>query len=315
MAEFDGGITVLMPVYNCSNYLPAAIRSVVNQTYSEFEFIIIDDGSTDGSAGIAASFNDSRIKLHVKEHTGLADTLNAGIKIAAGKWIARIDADDIAVRNRLQLQAEYIVKHPSVNVLGGYSVYFNEKGKVEFAVRPPSDNEGIRKMLNVHNPINHSTVTFMKQLIIDNGGYDSEMICFEDFELWLRLRDKLHFAIVPEILAYTRLHSKSMTSGASYSQLRSILTANLRQLENSGQRAEDLKEIGFRIDYFYGRKDDARKRRPQLNSFPVIAAYLSTLLPEKSFQKLKRSRIRYKLMTSAAERKLLNAELSDYLSQ
>ena len=112
-------LTVLMPVYNAEKYLKPALESILNQTYKDFEFLIIDDGSTDKSLEIIKSYNDSRIRLIGHEQNQkLIATLNEGIKLAQGEYIARMDADDISAPERLQKQMEFLEKHPATVVLG-----------------------------------------------------------------------------------------------------------------------------------------------------------------------------------------------------
>lgn len=315
MVKLQGGLTVLLPLYNCSKYIEASVRSILTQDYSDFEFLIIDDGSTDNSVEIVSRFNDTRINLHKKKHTGLADTLNVGLNMSEGEWIARLDADDIAVHDRLALQTRFIHNNPGVDVISGSSVYFSGDGKVEFTVCPPSEDQQIKEMLNVHNPINHSAVTFRKDKILAGGGYDVTMNCFEDFELWLRLKDKLKFCILPEYLAFTRIRKDSMTALASYRNIYEILRSNFTQLRSANFTEEYLNDMEFRIEYFYGSKTEARKRRPPLNSAARIAAFMSTFLPEESFNKLKHSRLRYRLSLDKQERARLEKELAKYLTQ
>ncbi len=313
MNRMPGGLTVLMPVYNCSKYLEASVRSVLAQTFVDFEFLIMDDGSTDNPEKVLSRFSDSRINFIRKSHTGLADTLNEGLRLASGNWIARIDSDDIAVSNRLMLQAEYLNSNNDDDVIAGSSVYFSGNGKVKFTVRPPEEDSMIKQMLNVHNPVNHSAVTFRKDKILFGGGYDVNMKCFEDFELWLRLKDKLKFRILPDYLAFTRIRKDSMTAVADYKQIYDILKRNYLNLKESDHDTDYLKELRFRIEFFYGNKDEARRSKPPLDSPARIAAFLSTLLPESSFGKLKNSRLRYRLNLSKQEKKELENELSQYL--
>jgi glycosyltransferase involved in cell wall biosynthesis len=315
MAEFQGGVTVLMPVYNCAEYIGAAIGSVLNQSYRDFELLIVDDGSTDDSVKVAGYFKDSRIRIHSKHHTGLADSLNEGIKLIRSDWVARLDADDIAAEDRLRLQAEYLSNHNDTDVTAGYSVYFSGKKKIEFTVRPPSEDEDIRLMLNIHNPINHSTVTFRKNKIFEAGGYDASMKCFEDFELWLRLKEDLKFHIMPEYLAFTRMRSDSMTATAGYESIYRLLMKNYSGLNSASYSKEYLKELKFRIEFFYGNKDRAREIVPQLSDFKTMAAYLTTMLPEESFNKLKHSRLRYRLSLGKTEKKVLESRLEAILNQ
>jgi len=315
MVKLQGGLTVLLPLYNCSKYVETSVRSILNQTYRDFELLIIDDGSSDNSAETVNKINDSRIVFHKKNHTGLADTLNVGLNMSKGEWIARIDADDIAVRDRLELQTQFLYNNPDVDVISGHSVYFSGNGKVEFTVCPPSEDQLIKGMLNVHNPINHSAVTFRKDKIIAGGGYDITMNCFEDFELWIRLKDKLKFYILPENLAFTRIRNDSMTALASYGKIYEILRSNFKQLSNSSLNEEYMNDLEFRIEYFYGSKTEARKRRLPLNSAARIAAFMSTFLPEESFNKLKHSRLRYRLSLDKQEKTRLEKELAIYLNQ
>ncbi len=309
---FEGGLTVLMPVYNCERFVAQAVRSVLNQSLSDFEFLVIDDGSADRSVDVINSFNDGRIKIVRKSHTGLADSLNTGLELAKGTWIARIDADDIAVPKRLELQAEQTAEDPGTDVVAGHSVYFTGENKIEFAVKPPVTDSEIRKMMDVHNPVNHSTVTFRKKLVADAGGYDADFGCFEDFELWLRIRDKVRFSIIPENLAFTRLREDSMTSGAEAGKLYSLLNANLKILREKGEDPEYISECEFRIEYFYGNKDRVKEKRIGLDDPKLFAAYLSAHLPDKSFQRLKNSRLRYRLEMGRAERLRLQKELMLY---
>ncbi len=215
---------------------------------------------------------------------------------------------------RLELQAEQIAKDPGTDVVAGYSVYFTGESNIEFAVKPPVADSEIRKMMDVHNPVNHSTVTFRKKPVIDAGGYDAGFGCFEDFELWLRIRDKVRFCIIPENLAFTRLREDSMTTGAEAGKLYSLLNANLKILREKGEDPEYISECEFRIEYFYGNRDRVREKRIGLNDPKLFAAYLSAHLPEKSFLRLKNSRLRYRLEMRRAERSRLQKELLSYVT-
>lgn len=313
MHEFPGGITVLLPVYNGERYLKQAVRSVLNQTYKNFELLIVDDGSTDKSVEIARSFNDSRIRIHKKQHTGLADTLNEGISLSQGEWIARIDSDDIALNNRLELQSSFLAANSELDVIGGNSLYFSESGKIEFAVRVPAEDSLIRKMLDIHNPFNHSAVTFRKNRIVEGGGYDPSFDCYEDFELWHRLRHKLRFAIVPEFLVFTRLRKDSLTSISKPDRIREMLLTNLTALENSGTDEKYTSGLRSKIEYFYGEKVRSREAIIAARDFSKLPELLTTLLPEDVFKKVRDLRLRYRLQTRSDIRNKYGAILSEKL--
>lgn len=112
-------ISILLPVFNAERYLREAIKSLLNQTYDNFELLIVDDGSTDNSMKIASEFGDSRIRLLPKKHSGLIETLNYGLEHARGQWIARMDADDAALPDRFDIQMKYILSHNDAVAVGG----------------------------------------------------------------------------------------------------------------------------------------------------------------------------------------------------
>ncbi|MFT5919102.1 MAG: glycosyltransferase involved in cell wall biosynthesis, partial [Granulosicoccus sp.] len=137
-------VTVLLPVYNAEKFLEQAIRSVLDQTFTEFEFLIINDGSTDRSEEIIVSFNDSRIR-YIKNETNLKliKTLNKGIEFASGKYIARMDADDISLPTRFEQQVALLEKQPEIGVCGTNCIIFTTKGE-ESPSQYASDNDEIK---------------------------------------------------------------------------------------------------------------------------------------------------------------------------
>ena len=204
-------ISVLMPVYNCSQYVSAAVKGILNQTFKEFEFIIIDDGSTDGTEKIISGIKDKRIIYKKTKHKGTSAALNFGISIASGNWIARLDSDDLNVPSRLEKQVNFILSNPDVDILSSWSVYFKDPGKILFLLKEPIEHGDIYDYLNLHNPINSSSVIYRKSLI-KKAKYNEEFTSNEDFELFFRLRDEVKFHNIPEFLTYTRIRSGSKTS-------------------------------------------------------------------------------------------------------
>jgi glycosyltransferase involved in cell wall biosynthesis len=317
MSEKIKHITVLMPVYNGSEYIKTSVRSVLNQTYKDFEFLIIDDGSQENIKDILKSFKDQRIVYKRINHKGLAGALNYGLSISSGDWIARIDADDLNTVNRLEAQLRFLNSNPSCNVVSSWSVYFENPSKVLFELKTPSEDIEIKKFLNLHNPINHSSVIFNKKIILDNGGYDESYNCYEDFELWFRLRDKLKFTILPEVLVYTRMRSDSMTKSGSKTKVCEMLKKNAA---SKFKNAQDEKEkffwnnLLFWIEYFYGNKIHARKYFGKDISFKQAAAFMNTFLPEKAFDKILGLRLRYRLESKSKDKKFFENELKKLIS-
>src|ERR1051325_2612711 len=133
-----------MPVYNGSEYVRQSVFSILNQTYKDFEFLIIDDGSTDDTADIINSIKDERIIYKKIEHAGTAAALNYGIKISKGDWIARIDSDDLNTKTRLECQIEFIKEHPEYDVISSRSIYFNDSGNILFFWDVPKNDVEIK---------------------------------------------------------------------------------------------------------------------------------------------------------------------------
>lgn len=183
-------ITVIMPVFNNAPFLDAAIRSVMEQDFADFELIIINDGSTDGSGSIIHHWNDPRIRLLDNEkNQGLVFTLNRGLDEARGKWIARMDGDDLCLPGRFSAQIEYLAQHPEVDVLATRVQLINEQGVYtgiwsddEKAISP----KDILNYLPKNNCIAHPTI-MAKAEVIKRFRYNQSQSQAEDYDLWLRM--------------------------------------------------------------------------------------------------------------------------------
>ena len=179
-------LSVVIPVYNGEKYLNKAIDSILNQTFREFEFIIINDGSTDNSQRIIESYTDNRIIVINKPNTGLIDTLNMGISASTGEWIARMDADDISYPTRFAEQLKFI--QDDIAVIGSQACLIDEFDKIYGETRFDCENDKIRKKLRQYKSnIIHPSVIINKSMINRVGGYDPKMEVAEDYDLWLRL--------------------------------------------------------------------------------------------------------------------------------
>lgn len=201
-------LTVLMPVRDGEGFLQEAIDSILNQSWREFEFLIIDDGSTDGTPAILArnAAKDERIRvLRIDASIGIAGALNRGLELARGELVARMDSDDVALPHRLRLQADYMQRHPEIGVCGGaLSVY---ERPAEHWV-PPVTHEGILARMLFECPLFHPTVIFRKEIVCRAGGYSSNFPAAEDYELWQRLalEHGVRLANVPQSLLRYRMH-------------------------------------------------------------------------------------------------------------
>ena len=181
-------ISVIMSVFNGSKFLSDAIQSILNQTFKEFEFIIVDDGSTDNSLNIIRSFEsaDSRIKVISKLNEGLAKSLNAAISVSKGKFIARMDADDISYENRLEKQYEYMQKNKSIDLCGCSMDIIDELGNVTSEKIQISNIDDIQRKRYFQSPILHITFFGKKSFFVKHNGYREQFKYAQDYDLVLR---------------------------------------------------------------------------------------------------------------------------------
>lgn len=209
-------VTVLMPVYNAERFLKQAIESVLNQTFRDFEFLIINDGSTDESVSIIQSYTDERISLiHNEKNCGVIDTLNKGISLAKGKYIARMDADDICTPTRFERQVQYLEQHPKIAVLATHIFQINaEEEKLGTWDKDIQNNvpEDIFRTMAKTCCIAHPTV-MMQTIIAREYLYNKKQKGSEDWDLWMRLlSDGKRIDKVPEFLLRYRMHAASITA-------------------------------------------------------------------------------------------------------
>jgi len=206
-------ISIVMSVYNGEKYLKQAVESILSQTFTDFEFIIIDDGSTDKSLEILKEFQqkDERIKLISRENKGLIYSLNEGVKMAQGEYIARLDADDVSDLNRLEKQLKY-AKDNDLVVCGTWAECIDNLGnRVNDMDYPPSIDK-IKTFTLLHNPFIHSSVMFRKDVFEKVGGYKPFFKHIEDYELWTRIVFKYKTGNIPEALLKYRLHEEQITN-------------------------------------------------------------------------------------------------------
>ncbi|UYO38943.1 glycosyltransferase [Rhodopseudomonas palustris] len=228
-------VSVIMPVRDGERWVAEAIRSVQNQTLHDFELLVIDDGSADATPAILAdaAAADPRIVVLTQHRDGLVAGLNSGLSAARAPLIARLDADDIALPDRLARQVDYMVAHPDVVLLGGWATIIDENGQPKGREMRPSPND-LRATLMKKSPFIHPTVMLRAEAARRVGGYHAAFEAGEDYDFWLRLADIGELAILPELLIRYREHSSSVTRTR---QLRQIYSARLAKLAAAGRRA------------------------------------------------------------------------------
>jgi glycosyltransferase involved in cell wall biosynthesis len=214
MTSNNPKISVIMSVFNGERFLHASISSILNQTFTNFEFIIINDGSIDNSLEIIQSYanTDSRITIHNKNNSGLADSLNKGIEISTGDWIARIDADDISMPRRLELQYKYALSNPGTAFVGSDMIKINENGDHIKKTNYPRNHKNLLKnLLFVKKFPPHSSAFYSQEKFKNAGGYRTNIRRGQDWDLWLRLSSQGDLACLPEYLTCIRSHGNQIT--------------------------------------------------------------------------------------------------------
>lgn len=206
-------LTVLMPVYNTELYLREAIDSILEQTYTDFEFLIINDGSTDNSEEIIRSYTDERIRLISQNNGGVSTALNNGLQLARGEYIARMDADDKCMVTRLAEQMDFLLKHPEYVLIGSDAEYMDKDGQFVFHYSNTGhSNEEINNRVDwITCPFLHSAVIYKRDAVIAVGGYNNNAYLFEDHFLWIQLIKIGKVANLRKALISVRLNPSSVT--------------------------------------------------------------------------------------------------------
>lgn len=223
-------VTVLLPAYNAATWLQAALDSIFSQSFRDFELLVLDDGSVDDTAEILGRYRDPRMRVERQEaNRGLVATLNRGIDLARGVYIARMDADDVAHRRRLELQVSFLERHHDVGICGTW--FRTTHGSRRVSVRPPARHDDISAHLFFRSPFGHPTVV-MRRAFLEKSGlrYDAAARHAEDFDLWVRARPWTRFANVPRFLLEYRSHEQQVSTEQIGAQKASADRIRLRQL-------------------------------------------------------------------------------------
>lgn len=243
-------VTVLMAVYNCADYLQSAIDSVLNQTFEDFEFIIINDGSSDSSVAIINSNTDPRIKvIHNEANLGLIGSLNKGIEAASGKYIARTDCDDLLEPERLRKQVAMLDQHDDIVILGSWMQLIDENGNDMQVWHYPSTDPEIRWASLFNTAIGHPSAMFRTEIAKQNFGYSIDFLYAEDYDLWTRLSEVGRLANIPEALQKYRIHGGSVSSRHDATQSDTRLSISKRSIKSLTQ--DDLDDTLIELITFY----------------------------------------------------------------
>lgn len=211
LAAMSELVSILMPVYNTAHYLQEALDSVLSQTFRDFELIVLDDGSPDNAEEILDTYDDSRIVRYKGEkNAGLSNVLNVGLDMAMGKYIARMDSDDISMPNRLQVQVDYLEQHPEIDLVSVGMQLFGAKEEVWIREQDP---EKVKINALFHSPVLHASSVWRKESFEKHGlRFCQEMVPAEDYDLWARaLLKGLKLVNLSEVLYKYRIHGSQST--------------------------------------------------------------------------------------------------------
>jgi len=220
-------VSVVMAAYNAERFLRPAVESILNQTFRDFELLIIDDGSADGTAAILQEYGkaDGRIRVMHQENSGPAIARNRGLAAAGGRYVAIMDADDLAFPERLQRQVATFERSPGLGLLGGAMIFIDQAGREVGCHSHPQGPAEIRAALDRGNCFAHPTVMFLKRAIDDVGGYRPCFRQSEDYDLCLRIAEKYAAGNLAEPLVYYRLHPAQISTTHVRQEAASVLAA------------------------------------------------------------------------------------------
>ncbi len=200
-------VSVVMSVYNGEKYLAQAIESILDQTFRDYEFIIIDDGSTDGTGVILRQYEekDDRIQVYDQENKGLIASLNRGCRLAKGEFVARMDADDISLPQRFVTQVQYLDAHPEIGVLGTWMEFIAGAGSTKSKFIMPTSSGLLGWSLIFGNCMAHPSIMMRRDIVERLGFYDPEALHVEDYDLWARAIAVTRIGNIPEVLLQRRV--------------------------------------------------------------------------------------------------------------
>ena len=255
-------VSVVMPVFNSSEWIAEAISSVRAQSLPEFELIIVDDGSTDQTDLLIANAtrDDARIRTVRQDRLGVAAALNCGNALARSPIIARMDGDDIADPDRLRKQLSFLEAHPGVAAVGSWAHVIDERGRRTGERRPETEPSALQSLLAKTNPFIHSSMMLWAEAVRGVGGYRAALEGAEDYDLWLRISEQAQLANLPEFLLSYRRHSASASATAAPRQLLSARLARLSAAERRASRSDFIDTLGVPVQL------TALRRRDELHA-------------------------------------------------
>jgi len=260
-------VTVILPVFNGEQYLKESILSILKQSYFEFDFLIINDCSTDQSEKIIKSFSDKRIKYLCNDHNlGLAATLNKAIALSKGDFIVRQDQDDISLPERLSYQIEYLKHNKNVALVGSWAQILRNDFNTGKFLKHPADNHQLKFALLFNNPFVHSSVVIRRKVITEMKGYSQNPNWQppEDYELWSRIAYKYDLGNIPKVLLKYREIETSMSRNKNQDFDNIVKNISKRNIVNLTKKTWNIVDLD-NLHYFMNKQFENIKEPIDIN--------------------------------------------------
>ena len=225
-------VSVLMGIWNGAPHVREAIESVLSQTMADLELIVVDDESTDATPAILGTFRDPRLQIVRRARGGLTSALNVALRLSRAPLVARLDADDLALPERLERQLAFLSTHPDVGLVGTAAREVDASGREVAVVRPPADDAGIRRALIRRNPFVHSSVVMRRDAVEQAGGYDEAFPVAQDYDLWMRMSRVTRMANLLEPLVVRRLRPGRVSEARDTERLRAEASVRWRAVRS-----------------------------------------------------------------------------------
>jgi glycosyltransferase involved in cell wall biosynthesis len=212
-ASIKPQISVVMSVFNTEKFIKAALESILNQTFKDFEIVLINDGSSDKSMDIVAQYDDPRIRIVNQTNHGLVYSFNKGVDLARADYIARMDADDISLPSRFAKEHKWLESNPKRGLVGTFFCYMDEETSTptEVVMTAPTKHIDLVRMMHIVNPFGHGSIMMRKSAVLGVGGYRDEYEPAEDYDLWRRIAMEWEIGQIPEVLYLWRFHPGSIS--------------------------------------------------------------------------------------------------------
>lgn len=237
-------VSILLSAYNAERFLEEALESLLGQRFRNFECIAVNDGSSDGTAEMLdrAAARDHRFRIVHQRNSGLIASLNAAAALAQGKYLARMDADDISLPERLQRQVDFLDTHPKIALLGGAVEFIDSSGKSLGHSSSPTEHEEIFVDLLDRNPFWHPTVMMRREAFFACGGYRN-VLAAEDYDLWLRMAERFELANLSDEIVRYRVHSEQITGKQNLQMTVSALSCRASAFARRSGASDPLSDV------------------------------------------------------------------------